>query len=103
VIHACDAKTQRSNRLKFTRDRTLVLVSDLGAGDLVVFDARTRTERARLPLYRYPTGILIAPDGRYADVAVSDDDRIAVIDLRKLVIVKTRATGSSPDAMALVE
>jgi len=101
VIQTFDAKTKRSNRLKFTPDGRLVLVSDLGGGELVILDARKRTERARLPTGRSPTGIVVAPDGQHAYVAVSGENRIAVIDLKSLSILKTIATGNSPDGMAL--
>jgi YVTN family beta-propeller protein len=97
-----DAKTRRSNRLKFTNDGALVLVSDLGAGELVVIDAHKRTERTRLALGRAPTGILIPPGGEVAYVALSGDNRIAVIDLKSLTVAKTIETGGSPDGMAWV-
>ena len=102
VIHTFDANTKRSNRLKFTPDGQFVLVSDLTAGELVIFDARKRTERARLEMGRVPTGILIAPDGKRAYVAVSGENRIAVVDLKTMSVLKTIATGNGPDGMALV-
>lgn len=102
VAYKFDAKTKRSNRVKFTPDGRWVLVSDLGAGELVVFDARTRTERARLAMGRAPTGILIPPQGPHALVAVSGENRIAVVDLKSFTIAKTIATGGSPDGMAWV-
>lgn len=101
VIDRLDAKTKRSNRLKFTPDGRLVLVSDLGAGELVIFDAAKRAELKRLKVGRSPTGILI-PDNQHAYIAVSGDNRIAVVDLKSLSITKTIATGNSPDGMAWV-
>ena len=50
VTHTFDAKTRRSNRLKFTPDGQLVLVSDLSGGELVIIDASKRTERGRVKL-----------------------------------------------------
>lgn len=102
VTQTFDVKTRRSNRLKFTNDGALVLVSDLGAGELVVIDARKRTERARLALGRAPTGILVPPGGQVAYVALSGDNKIAVIDLKTLSVAKTIETGGSPDGMAWV-
>jgi YVTN family beta-propeller protein len=102
VVHTLDAKTRRSNRLKFTSDGALVLVSDLGAGELVIIDARKRSERARLPLGRAPTGILVSPTGQVAYVALSGENKIAVVDLKTLSVAKTIATGGSPDGMAWV-
>jgi tRNA splicing ligase len=37
-----DAKTSGANRLKFTLDGKLVLISSLGDGDLVVYEAASR-------------------------------------------------------------
>jgi YVTN family beta-propeller protein len=102
VVHTFSAKTQRSNRVKFTTDGQLVLVSDLSGGELAIFDARARTERARLKLGRSPTGILVAPNGQHAYVAVSGDQRVAVIDLATLRVASTIPTGNGPDGMAWV-
>ena len=102
VSHTLDAGTKRSNRLKFTPDGQLVLVSDLAGGELVIVNAGNRAERARVKLGRSPTGILVAPDGQQAFVACSGENHIAVIDLRSLSVSRTIETGESPDGMALV-
>jgi YVTN family beta-propeller protein len=102
VVHTIDARTRRSNRLKFTRDGSLVLVSDLDAGEIVFLDARKRQVTRRLAVGRLAEGILIAPDGRRAFVAVSGENRVAVIDLQKLDVVQTIATGEGPDGMAWI-
>lgn len=102
VTHTVDAKTQRSNRVKFTTDGRLALVSDLGAGELAIFDAAQRTQRARLKLGSGPTGILVAPVGEQAFVAVSGENHIAVIDLKTLTVARKIATGNGPDGMAWV-
>jgi len=102
VTHTLDAKTKRSNRLKFTPDGQLVLVSDLSGGELVIIDARKRTEQSRVKLGRSPTGILAAPDGQQAYVACSGENHIAVVDLKSLTVARTIETGESPDGMALV-
>jgi YVTN family beta-propeller protein len=100
VLQSFDAKTKRSNRIKFSKDGSLALISDLSGGELVILDARTQKERARLKLGSSPTGILIGPDGGTAYVAVSGDNRIAVIDLKTLSIARTISTGNQPDGMA---
>jgi YVTN family beta-propeller protein len=101
VVATLDARTKRSNRLKFTPDGRLVLVSDLSGGELVVLDARARAEKARLQLGKSPTGILI-PNNEHAYVAVSGDNEIAVIDLQALNVAKTIRAGNNPDGMAWV-
>ena len=100
VIATIDAKTKRSNRIKFTRDGSRVLISDLAAGELVVLDVATRKELKRIPLGKAPEGILIAPDGSRAYVAVSGDNTIAVIDLKLLDVLERFGTGTGPDGLA---
>lgn len=102
VIRTVDAKTQRSNRVKITPDGRLALVSDLGAGNLLVLDAHQYTEVKRLSLGSSPAGILVAPDGATAYVAVTGSNRIAVIDLKTLSVAKTFEPGHEPDGMAWV-
>jgi len=100
VVQTIDAGTRRSNRLKFTPDGRLALVSDLDAGDLVVLDVASRTVSKRIPLGKMPEGILMAPDGSTAYVAVNADDHIAVVDLKALEVVRKITTGDGPDGMA---
>jgi len=42
---------------------------------------------------------LMRPDGKVAYVAVSGDDKVNVVDLKALEVVKTIATGKDPDGM----
>jgi len=71
VIHTFSVQTKRSNRLKFTPDGRLVLISDLDSGDLVVLERATRKELKRVKLGSQPAGILIEPDSARAYVAVT--------------------------------
>ncbi len=93
-----------ANRLKFTPDGKRVLISGLGAhsGDtsLVVIDAATRKEVKQLTLGGGSAGILIAPDGSRAYVAVSSADKVAVIDLKTLEVTGQIDAGKQPDGMA---
>jgi YVTN family beta-propeller protein len=100
TVGTIDVKTKHSNRLKFTLDGKLVLISDLGSGDLVVVDVATRKEVKRLKLGKSAEGILMEPGGARAFVAVSGDDKVAVVDLKKLEVVGTIATGKDPDGLA---
>lgn len=99
VTATVNVGTKHSNRVKFTRDGKLVLISDLGSGDLVVMDARTRKEVKRLNLGSSTEGILMVPDGAKAFVAVSGDNKVAVVDLKTLEVAKTFETGKDPDGM----
>ena len=69
VVQTLNVQTGRSNRLKFSPDGKLVLVSDLGNNALLVLDAASRKEVKRLNLGRQPEGILLVPDGSCAYVA----------------------------------
>lgn len=100
VVRTIDVHTKRSNRLKFTPDGTLVLISDLGAGDLVVLDAHTGAERKRMNVGRGAAGILIAPDGSRAYVAITAENNVAVVNLKTLEIENRLHTGMGPDGMA---
>ena len=97
-----DIATKRSNRLRFTPDGRLVLVSDLDAGDVVVIDVPTRTPVKRIPLGRGPSGILVVPGGTRAYVALTGENALAVLDLKTLEPAGRLATGAGPDGMAWV-
>jgi YVTN family beta-propeller protein len=93
-----------ANRLKFTPDGARVLISGLGArgGDnsLVVIDASTQKVVKQLNLGGGAAGILIAPDGSRAYVAVSTADKIVVIDLKTLEVTGQIDAGKQPDGLA---
>jgi len=95
-----------ANRLKFTPDGSRVLISGLGAnakagdGSLVVMDVSTRKEIKQLSLGGGAAGILIAPDGSRAYVAVSTADKVAVVDLKTLEVTGQLAAGKQPDGLA---
>jgi YVTN family beta-propeller protein len=103
VTQTVDVKTKHSNRLKFTPNGKLVLISDLETGDLVVLEAGPRKEVKRIHLGKSAEGILVQPDGSRAFVAVSGDDKVAVVDLKTLEVKGTFETGKEPDGMAWAE
>jgi YVTN family beta-propeller protein len=100
VTETLDANVRGANRLKFTPDGARVLVSSLGAPDLVVFDASTRKEIKRIKLGRGSAGILMQPDGERAFVACSPDNYVAVIDLKSLEVTGHLDVGPEPDGLA---
>ena len=100
VVQTFDIHTKFANRVKFTPDGRMVLISDLGTGDLVALDAASRKEVKRLTLGHGVAGILIAPDGSRAYVAVSPDSQVAVVDLKNLAVIGRISTGKGPDGMA---
>ena len=104
AIQTLPIPVKGANRLKFTPDGKRVLISGLGAraGDssLVIMDATTRKEVKQLILGGGSAGILIAPDGSRAYVAVSMADKVAVIDLKTLEVVGQIDAGKQPDGLA---
>jgi len=100
VAQTLDVHTKRSNRLKFTPDGKLVLVSDLAGNELIVLDAASRKEIKRLRLGAQPEGILILPDGSRAYVAVAGEKTVAALDLKSLEVTARISTGAGPDGLA---
>lgn len=103
AVHAFSVQTKRSNRLKFTPDGRLVLISDLEAGELVVLERATKKTMKRIRLGNSPAGILVEPDSARAYVAVTGDDNVAVVDLKSLELAGRIQTGKGPDGMAWVK
>jgi len=103
VTATIDAQTKRSNRLKFTPDGRLALISDLDSGDLVVIDVAARKIAKRIPLGRMVEGVLVPPDGARAYVAVTGDNQIAVVDLKTLEVTSRIEPGKGPDGMAWIK
>lgn len=102
VVGTIDLQTKRSNRLKFTPDGRLALVSDLDAGEVLVIDVATRKVTTHIPLGKMVEGILMQPDGARAYVAVNGDNYVAVIDLKTLTVTGRIDTGRGPDGMAWI-
>lgn len=100
TVHTIPGLTKRSNRLKFTPDGKLALISDLEANLLVVVDTATRKETKRIKTGQTPEGILMSPDGVTAYVAMAGDGHVATIDLKTLEITGKIETGAGPDGMA---
>ena len=100
VIHTFDVRTKRSNRLKFTPDGKLALISDLETSELVIVDTASRKITKMLNVGRNPGGILIVPGGSRAYVALAGDNAVAVIDLHTLEVTGKISTGQGPDGLA---
>src|SRR5262249_52140897 len=103
VIHTFNIQTKRSNRLKFTPDGRLALVSDLDAGELVVLERTTRQDLKRVKVGKGLAGILITPDSSRAYCAATGDNNVAVVDLKTFEIVDRLQTGVQPDGMAWIK
>jgi YVTN family beta-propeller protein len=100
VTATLDAKTFGANRLKFTPDGKLVLISCLGNGDLFIYDAAARKEFKRVHIGHGAAGILVDPNGARAFIACSPDNYIAILDLKTLKVTSHLDVGGEPDGLA---
>jgi YVTN family beta-propeller protein len=107
------------NRVHFTPDGRWVLVSNIRSGTVDVIDAAARrtvdhitfafdstkanpTMLGAMGRSAQPEGILIAPDGRRAWIALSAMNRIAEVDLSSRKVLRYITTGQEPDGMGYV-
>lgn len=89
-----------ANRLRFTLDGKMALISSLGRPDLAFVDVATRKVVKRLKIGTGAAGIEMQPDGARAFVACSPDDYVVVIDLKTMEVVGKIEAGQEPDGMA---
>jgi YVTN family beta-propeller protein len=100
VTQTIQADARSANRLKFTPDGKVALVSLLGGPELVVVDVASRSVVKRLKIGHGAAGIQMQPDGARAYVACGPDDYVAVIDLKTMEVVGKIDAGGEPDGMA---
>lgn len=100
VTETLAADVRGANRLKFTPDGRLALVSSLGGPDLVIFDAASHKAVKRVKVGHGAAGILMDPDGSRAFVACSPDNYVVVIDLKSWEVVGHIEAGNDPDGLA---
>lgn len=107
VVETVPISVKRANRLKFTLDGKLVLVSGFGGGagasgapDLVVIDAKSRKEVKQLQLGGGAAGMLMDPDGSRAFIAVSGANKLITLNLKTLAIAGEIAPLGNPDGLA---
>jgi YVTN family beta-propeller protein len=103
VTQTLAADVAGANRLKFTPDGRLVVISTLRGPNLTVIDAATRKTIKRIRLGRGAAGIVMVPDASRAFVACTPDDYVDVIDLHSLEVVGRVEAGRAPDGLAWVE
>lgn len=100
VAQTLDANVKTANRLKFTPDGKLALVSVLNGADLSIFDVATKTLKKKIPIGHGAAGIEMQPDGSRAFVACTPDSYVVVIDLKTLEAKGHFDAGKNPDGMA---
>jgi len=100
VVETIDAKIGGANRLQFTPDGKIVLITSLRASVVFIYDAETRKEIAQVKVGTGAAGIMVTPDGSKAYIACSPDNYIAVIDLKTLKVTDHINVGKNPDGLA---
>lgn len=98
VVDTLNANVRGVNRLKFTPDGRLALVSAGSA--LVVFDTGSRKEVKRLSDVHASGGIQMQPGGARAYAACGREGDVAVVDLKTLTVVGHIDAGGGPDGLA---
>jgi YVTN family beta-propeller protein len=102
VIDTLAANVKEANRLKFTPDGKLVVISMISKPNVAIFDRVTRKEVKRLEVGTGAEGLLMQPDGSRVYVACSPDGYVAIIDLHSFDEVGRIETGHDPDGLAWV-
>jgi len=100
LLSTIPAKVYGANRLKFTPDGKLVLISSLRDSNLVIYDAATANEFKRVLIGHGAAGIQMQPDGSRAFIACGPDNYVAVLDLKTLEVTGHIEAGGEPDGMA---
>jgi YVTN family beta-propeller protein len=100
VTRTLAADVRGANRLKFTPDGKLALISTLRGSDVTVIDTATRKIVKRIAVGHGAAGIVMQPDGARAFVACSPDGYVAVIDLHSLEVAGRIEAGHDPDGLA---
>ena len=89
-----------ANRLKFTLDGKLALISSLRSADVTVIDTATHKTIKKIAVGHGAAGILMEPGGARAFVACSPDGYVAIIDLHSLEVAGRIEAGHDPDGLA---
>jgi YVTN family beta-propeller protein len=102
VTQTLAADVSGANRLKFTLDGKLALISMLRGAYVTVIDVGTKKTIKQIAVGHGAAGIVMQPDGERAFVACSPDNFVAVIDLHSMEVVGRIQAGQSPDGLAWV-
>lgn len=100
VIETIPAGAPTANRLKFTPDHRLALVTRSNSGELTVLDVTSRHVIHRIKVGTGAAGVLIEPDGKRAFVSCSPDNRVVAVDLADWKVLGSIPAGRMPDGLA---
>ena len=100
VSRTIETDLATANRLRFTPDGKLALVSRQKSGDLAVLEVPSGRLLRQIAVGTGAAGVLIAPDGKRAYVSCSPDNWVAVVDLVTMKVVGRVTPGTNPDGLA---
>ena len=100
VTDTLQANVRGANRLKFTPDGKLVLISSLSGAGLVFLDSATHTEVKRIAMEHGAAGIQMQPNGSRVFVACTGEGYVAIVSLKTLEITDRIDAGPEPDGLA---
>ena len=103
VTATIEAELPTANRLRFTPDHALAIVSREKSGDVALLDVATRRVVKQIHVGSGAAGVWIQPDGARAYVSCSPDNWVAVIDLKTMQLVGKIEPGMEPDGLAWAE
>jgi DNA-binding beta-propeller fold protein YncE len=87
-------------RILFTPDVRTVLMPDMRREELRFVERASRRELGRIPLPGAgPQGIVVTPDGRHAFLSLSQQGRVAIVDVAGRRVVGHIAAGDTPDGV----
>lgn len=88
-------------RIVFSEDGKTVLLPDLRGNELRVVDVESRAEKLRVSFPGAgPQSVVFSADGKYAFQALSQEARVAVIELESGAVIGYLPTGDGPDGVA---
>ena len=100
VTASLDVGVPTANRLRFTPDGKLAVVSREKSGEVTVIDVASHTVLKRINVGTGAAGVLIEPNGLKAYVSCSPDNKVVVIDLKTFAATGTILPGNEPDGLA---
>jgi len=87
-------------RILLVPERGLVVLPDFRAHELRIVEHASKRELARLDFPGGgPQGVVLTPDSRWLFLSLNAQDRVALIDLESLEVVRYLTTGSGPDGI----
>ena len=100
VTRTLETDVPTANRLRFTPDGKLALVSRQKSGNLAVLEVPSGRVLEQIAVGTGAAGVLVAPDGKWAYVSCSPDNWVAVVDLRTMKVAGRVMPGANPDGLA---